>query len=114
MSANIKMIRGTTFERALRLFYEGQVYRLKPGEILRFGVKENERQDRYLIKKEWTYDQITEDAFILTITPQDTSRFPCKKYKYDIGIQRGDNYFIIVPESDFILSNNITSWEGNQ
>jgi hypothetical protein len=44
---------------------------------------------------------VVNGLFILTINPQDTLKMPCKKYKYDLGLQSGDDYFMIIPESDF-------------
>jgi hypothetical protein len=53
-------------------------------------------------------------VFVLKIDPQDTIKFPCKKYKYDIGLQRDKDYFMIIPESNFILCENITKWEDKE
>ena len=108
---DIKMIRGTTFKQPIHLTQNEMNYSLKPGEILRFGVKENEHQTRYIIIKEWKSKDVIDGIFILTINPQDTLKMPCKKYKYDLGLQSGEDYFMIIPESDFQLCENITKWE---
>lgn len=108
---DIKMIRGTTFKQPIHLTQNEMNYSLKPGEILRFGVKESEHQARYIIIKEWESKDVIDGLFILTINPQDTLKLPCKKYKYDLGLQSGDDYFMIIPESDFQLCENITKWE---
>lgn len=109
---DIKMIRGTTFEQVIHLTYNGEDYNLQADEVLRFGVKETGQQTRYLIEKEWTQKDVKDGVFILTITPQDTIKMPYKKYKYDLGLQSGEDYFMIIPESDFQLCENITKWEA--
>ena len=114
MATNIKMIRGTTFEQSIHLTQNGEDYQLKPGEKLRFGVKENSQQTRYIIIKEWNSNEVSNGFFTLTINPQDTLKMPCKKYKYDLGLQSGDDYFMIIPESDFWLCENITKWEATK
>ena len=111
MSTDIKMIRGTSFQQPIHLTYDGKDYKLQPNEILRFGVKENVIHNKYLIRKEWTADEMSEGIFVLKIMPEDTINLPIKKYKYDIGLQRDDDYYKIIPESDFLICENITKWE---
>ena len=111
MSTNIKMIRGTSFQQAIHLTKEGKDYVLQPNEILRFGVKEDGVHSKYLIKKEWTTKEVVNGVFVLKLAPQDTINLPFKNLKYDIGLQRGDEYYIIIPESDFLICKNITKWE---
>lgn len=108
---DIKMIRGTTLIQPIHLTHEGVDYALKPNEVLRFGVKESGQQTRYLIEKEWGPLDVVNGVFVLTINPQDTLKMPYKKYKYDLGIQSGEDYFMIIPESCFQLCENITKWE---
>ena len=42
--------------------------------------------------------------------PNETIDWPVKTYKYDIGLQSGDDYFVVIPESDLILKQNITNY----
>lgn len=114
MSTDIKMIRGTTFQQEIHLSYEGIDYKLQPNEVLRFGVKESGFQKKYLIVKEWHPDDVKEGIFVLNIEPKDTLHLPFKKYKYDLGLQREENYFMLIPESDFVLCENITNWEDKE
>ena len=114
MSTDIKMIRGTTFEQDIHITYEDKDYNLQSGEVLRFGVKENGQQRRYLIIKEWKAQDVRNGLFVLKIEPSDTLKLPYKKYKYDLGIQRGEDYFMLIPESDFLLCENITQWEERE
>lgn len=114
MSTNIKMIRGTTFEQDIHITYEDVDYNLQSNEILRFGVKESGQQRRYLIIKEWEQQDVKKGIFTLRIDPSDTLKLPYKKYKYDLGIQRGNDYYMLIPESEFILCENITQWEESE
>lgn len=114
MSIDIKMIRGTTFLQEIHLAHEGKDYKLQSNEILRFGVKESGFQKKYLIIKEWRPEEVNNGVFLLDIEPKDTLHLPFKKYKYDLGLQRGEDYFMLIPESDFILCENITNWEGEE
>ena len=75
-------------------------------------LNESGQQTRYLIEKEWTQKDVEDGVFVLTITPQDTIKMPYKKYKYDLGLQSGEDYFMIIPESNFQLCENITKWEA--
>lgn len=110
---DIKMIRGTTFKQVIHVKYEGQDYTMKENEVFRFGVKENGFQKKYLFLKEWTSKDVQNGIIILEINPIDTLKLPFKEYKYDLGLQSGENYFMIIPESNFILCENITQWEEN-
>lgn len=111
MSTNIKMIRGTTLQQVIHITCEGKDYELQPEEVLRFGVKEDGYKTKYLILKEFHANQVVNGSFTLQIDPEDTIKLPFKKYKYDLGLQRGEHYFMIIPESDFIICENITKWE---
>ena len=111
MSTDIKMIRGTTFQQPINLKYDGKNYTLQPNEVLRFGVKENGQQSKYLIVKEWTASDVQDGSFVLTIMPEDTLKLPFRTYKYDLGLQRDKDYFMIIPESKFTICENITKWE---
>ena len=111
MSTDIKMIRGTTLQQPIHLKYDGQDFVLQANEILRFGVKENGLQNKYLIEKEWTSEEVHDGTFVLTIMPEDTLKLPYRTYKYDLGLQRGKDYFMIIPESKFTICENITKWE---
>ena len=114
MSTDIKMIRGTTFQQAIHITFEGENYILREDETLRFGVKDSGLQKKYLIEKEWVAQDVVDGTFILKIEPKDTLSLAFKKYKYDLGLQRGEDYFMIIPESDFVLCENITQWEADE
>lgn len=107
----IKMYRGTSLVRGIKILKDGVPYIPNEGEIFRFGVKEAETSTRYIIKKEWHADEMKDGIIVLKITPKETIGLPVKTYKYDIGLQSDSGYQIIVPYSDFVIAPNITQWE---
>ena len=113
MSYEIEMVRGTTSTQQIVLMENNQPYLLSDGEYVRFGVKEAGYNTRFLINKKFTkkdQDKAT-GAIEFKIMPNETIKWPVKTYKYDIGLQSGSDYFIIIPESDFVLQQNITIYE---
>ena len=105
------MYKGTTLVQNIDIISEGAPYLLQADEQLHFGVKESADASKLLIAKTWnSSDQSSDGAVELKILPKETLKLPSKIYKYDIGLQRGEDYFIIVPESDFVVKNSITQW----
>lgn len=112
MSYQIEIVRGTTAVQQIRIVESDQPYILSDDEYLRFGVKEAGYNTRFLINKKFTSkDQDKYTGIIeFKILPKETEKWPIKTYKYDIGLQSGEDYFIIIPESDFIVRQNITQY----
>ena len=112
MAYEIEMIRGTTSIQQIRLMEEEQPYILSDNEYLHFGVKEAGYNSRFLINKKFTSkDQDINTGIVeFKILPNETISLPAKTYKYDIGLQSGEDYFIIIPESNFIIKQNITQY----
>lgn len=111
MSYQIEMVRGTTSTQQIRLIENSVPYILSENEFVRFGVKEAGYASRILINKIFkASDQDEEGVIEFKIMPAETISWPVKTYKYDIGLQSGEDYFIVIPESDFILKQNITSY----
>ena len=112
MSYQIEIVRGTTAVQQIRIVENNQPYILSNDEYLRFGVKEAGYNTRFLINKKFTSkDQDKHTGVIeFKILPKETEKWPIKIYKYDIGLQSGEDYFIIIPESDFIVRQNITQY----
>ena len=112
MSYQIEMVRGTTSIQEIRLVEGSEPYILSDNEYIRFGVKEAGYNKRLLITKKFTRaDQDEETGSIqFKILPNETIDWPVKTYKYDIGLQSGKDYFIVIPESNFVLKYNITSY----
>ena len=115
MSKTISIVRGTTnaFDIALT-DQTGAFYSLQPGEVLRFGVKLRADLSEYKLVKELTAADLNDkgDAYVLTLQPDDTEGLAFGRYCYDIGLQSGNDYFNVVPCSDFVIHHNITSREG--
>ena len=112
MSYQIEMVRGTTAIQQIRLMENSQPYFLSENEYVCFGVKEAGYSSRLLIDKRFTSTDQDEDGVIeFKILPNETAKWPVKTYKYDIGLQSGEDYFIVIPESDLVLKQNITSYK---
>ena len=111
MSYRIEMIRGTTSTQLIKLLEDNQPYLLSENEFIHFGVKEAGYSSRLLISKKFTrQDQDEEGNIEFKITPNETINWPVKTYKYDIGLQSGDDYFIIIPESLFVVRQTISHY----
>lgn len=112
MAYEIIMTRGTTSLQQIRMMLDEEPYFLDEGEFIHFGVKESHDSTRMLIDKKFTAKDQDSDGFIdFAIDPEETQKWPCKTYKYDIGLQSERDYYIVIPESDFIVRPNITSYE---
>ena len=113
MSYSIEMIRGTSQPYQIQLMENSQPYILSNDEFVVFGVKEAGYSSKMLLNKKFTAkDQDNKTGIIeFKITPNDTINWPVKTYKYDIGLQAGEDYFIIIPESDLVLKQNITQYK---
>ena len=111
MSYQIEMVRGSTSVQLIRLLEDSEPYILSDDEYLRFGVKEAGYNKRLLINKKFTSADQDEDGFIeFKIMPNETAEWPVKIYKYDIGLQSGEDYFVVIPESNLVLKQNITNY----
>lgn len=112
MAYELEMIRGTTSVQEIRLMEGEQPYLLSKDESIHFGVKEAGYNSRLLINKIFTKnDQDLNGTICFKILPNETIKWPVKTYKYDIGLRSGEDYFIIIPQSDFIVKQNITKYE---
>lgn len=110
---NISIIRGTsnTFNITLQ-DPEGQPYFLAAGEVLRFGVKTRHTEESYIIEKELTAEDLKNGVYPVKLLPEDTAGLCCYSYCYDVGVQSGDDYWIVIPCSPFVVEHNITQREG--
>lgn len=106
----IKVIRGTTKTLRVRITdAAGAPYILQDGDIVRFGVKRSADSSKYLIEKEVT--GAADGAVIIILSPEDTAALDHGQYKYDVGLQSGENYFNVIPYSAFVILPNITAKE---
>ena len=89
-----------------------EIYELQSGEILRFGVKKNINDPNCIFIKECTDKDADENGtYAIYITPEDTINLPVGKYYYDIGIQSGEDYWPVIPWTEFVIGPNATEKE---
>ena len=106
----LRMIRGSTMTLEVEMSAEdGQPYVLLEGDVIRFGVKHGFASGGYRILKET--GELKEGIAQIQIDPEDTMEMEPGRYAYDIGIQSGENYFMVVGLSDFVLEPNVTGKE---
>lgn len=107
MGKTIKIVRGTSNSFDIALQDEsGEFYRLKEGEVLRFGVTNQRYPEQILFTKEMSLDHINSsgDAYTLMLAPEDTENLELSSdYRYDVGLQSGEHYYNVIPCSDFKL-----------
>lgn len=106
----LEVIRGTTKSFSVNITdANGEPYSMEDGDVVRFGVKRESGDEAYLIKKEVTEGE--NGVFTFTLDPEDTIGLALGWYKYDIGLQTGDDYFNVIPYSRFVLAPNVTEKE---
>ena len=110
----IRIVRGTTHTFRVEILEESQEpYIMKPGEILRLGVKENIDDTEYVLKKEVDSSAYDEGEYLIPLSASDTMGLDCKKYWYDIGLQSDEEYYMVIECSPFVITPNVTSLEGD-
>ena len=106
----LRIVRGASQLIEIRVCSpDGGPYELLEGDVIRFGVKFDENRGDYLLKKETT--QLTGGITRIALEPEDTKDLECGMYKFDIGLQTGEQYLTVVPYSDFIVLPSITGKE---
>lgn len=109
MAKDIRMVRGTsrTFEIAVT-DADGNAYTLRDGEKVIFGVKKNTNDEELLICK--VVSECTDGVCKVELDPEDTANLAVGKYYYDVGLQTGEDYYIVVELSNFAITANVTKW----
>jgi hypothetical protein len=107
MAKDIRMVRGTskTFKIAVT-DANGDPYTLQAGEKVIFGVKKQAADEELLICKVVT--ACTDGICEVELDPEDTVDLTVGKYYYDVGLESGEDYYIIVEMSTFSIAANIT------
>lgn len=109
----IDIVRGTTKAITFTVYdSKGAEYKLKTGEKLIFGVKEDETKADYIIKKVITENDYDSGGYLIKILPKDTEKLEFKKYWFDIGLQISSSYYMVYECSPFNVKRNITSREA--
>jgi hypothetical protein len=109
MTKDIKMIRGTS--RTFKISVtdaEGNPYTLKDGEKVIFGVKKQATDEELLICKVVT--ECVDGVCEVELDPEDTVDLAVGQYFYDVGLESGEDYYIIVEPSTLNIAANITKW----
>lgn len=104
----LSIVRGTTNTFGIKLTDEnGREHTLETGQVLVFGLKQNELdEERVLIKK---ITHVTNGEYYLELSANDTNDLAPGKYYYDLGMQHGSSVFYnIVKSSPFIILPNVT------
>lgn len=100
----ITVCRGTSFTRSLRiLIKDGESltpYVHRQDDIVTLTVKHNVLQSEPDIRKAASYDSET-DTYTFEFSPSDTENLVPDRYYYDIGLQNDDDFYIVVPLSNF-------------
>ena len=104
----IEIVRGTTNSFGITIRnQDGSLHTLETGQVLVFGLKENELDEHRVLTKKITHT-VNGDCY-LELSPEDTKDLRPGHYYYDIGLQHGDYIFYNVIEvSSFIIRPNIT------
>lgn len=113
MRQDIEMIRGRTETLIIAVSdADGTDYTLAEGEVLRFGIKAGEGAENYLLVKELTTVHAVDGGYALSLAPEDTEDLPAGRFKYDVGLQIGGDYYTVIPPSEFHLIGNVTERSG--
>lgn len=104
----VSLIRGTSGILEVDFNYD-ENEDLKTG-IAVFGVKKNPKDEDYVIFLQEEYD-MDKDYIVFKIEPAATENLAAGTYYYDIGLQKDDNFYIIISKAIFNLKQNIVSRE---
>lgn len=81
----ITLTRGDTAFLEVDLYKDKEVYVLQDGDVVRFAIKKDTKDENCLIRKELTKD--ADGNLVLEIEPSDTKTLPFNlEYKYDIEL----------------------------
>lgn len=112
----IRLIRGTTLTLYVSVKPSGSDSEFipEPDDVFRFGVKKNSFEESYVINRSYAstaYD--TDNGYLaIELKPVDTISLKCGDYAFDIGLERGDDYYTLIGPSKLTILPNITAWSG--
>lgn len=108
MVQSIEIVRGTSNKFKLTVTdVNANLYELKTGESIIFGVKAKLNDTDYVLLKKITGG--TAGEFEIEIDPEDTEHVAPGKYFYDVGLKAGDEFYNVIPADTFIILPNVTS-----
>ncbi len=105
-STVLSAYRGTSFGvEILLLNPDDTVYTLTSGEVLHLKVKASLNSETILTDKTATVsDKTSNDTYVITFAPEDTASLNAGTYYYHIGLQSGEEYYIVIPPSKLLLN----------
>ena len=105
---SVTIVRGTTNILEVDFNYQ-DVADLDTGTAA-LGIKKNPKDEDYILFKQVDYD-MNKDYIVFEITPAETEDLNSGTYYYDIGINKNDNFYIIISKATFNIKQNILSRE---
>ena len=107
MQNRLEIVRGTTNTIRLEVVdVNGTAYNLDANARIIFGVKEKVEDTELVFQQ--TAEVVGEGIFEVKIVPENTEGLKCGKYSYDVGLQRGEDYFNIIEPSTLVITPNVT------
>ena len=108
----LSIVRGTTMSIIIAIDQvNGEEYTMANDDTLRFCVKRNASDSDYVINKEITNASSKDGGYELVLSPEDTENLDVGRYYYDVGLQIGGEYFMIIETSIFNVTQNISARE---
>ena len=108
MENKIEIVRGTTNKFKISISGgSGAPYNPQDGDVAIFGVKKNKNDPDLIFVKKATISRDGTAVFLLC--PEDTCDLRCDKYHYDVGLESGEDFYNIIPPTEFHISPNITA-----
>ena len=107
MLNRLEIVRGTTNTFQIEVVdVNGTAYNLGSNERIIFGVKEKAEDEELIFQQ--TAEVVGEGLFKVRLAPEITEGLKCGKYSYDVGLQKGADYFNIIEPSTFVIVPNVT------
>lgn len=107
----LEIYRGTSREFLFDILdAEGNLYTPASGDILRFGVKERPEATQLVIEK--NVELKSAQQVSVKLMPEDTIGLAPGRYRYDVCVESGADYWDAINNSEFKIRANITKHGG--
>ena len=112
----LEIIRGTTKTVNIAITDEGTTYVPSQDDKLIFAVKSGFPDSEYEIKKVLTAEQFDNatNVYSFEIKPDDTANLSIGRHFYDVGLQSGEDYIMVIECSHFDVMPNISAMEEEE
>jgi hypothetical protein len=113
MGQKLEVYRGASDAKRVAIVTKGNnnLYQMKAGEKIVFGVKQKPEDEELLIRKIIT--SIVDGVATINFTPKDTIGLKYGRYVYDMGLASGEDYYPIIKSSAFVIMPNVTRLEDS-